>query len=460
MVQFLAKMRAGRIKEEKARLVLEALAQDRKRFGYEIQQKDLIKLVREKKLDIPKSLVRKIWKEKHSVQQDLKSKDSQIQNFVQNEILKGNLPRQSDFLRLAKKSGLNVSRNDLRSVLLRHPVYMFNMNQQRKRLRSKREQPIVTNCLGNLHADVLKFQLSSEYETPVRYQSGVLVAKDVLSRYVYAVILEGSKDASAFIKAFKELLHRHRGAGHKHLIKSISFDKEPSVMGKEVQAFLKSHNISFHAFKMSSSKAKHAENANGLIRKQIARLERKQYMEYEEAKQRGKLPLPKIQRWWRLLDEAVVILNNREVLIGEKSTGFTPSDVNVDNVEKFCDAIYIANHHLKATQFSIDPSHVKFKYSVGDQVRAKLIATSSAAIGEKRSETNLEKDVYIIESLRPYLSAKGRVEKSYVCKNIETDETEKYDESDIALTDSKATTYNRHIQSFPTPTRMLLRSQK
>ena len=106
------------------------------------------------------------------------------------------------------------------------------------------------------------------------FQSGYLAAKDVLLRYVYLVVLKKNRKAASIISAFETLLALHQAAGHTHPIRSISFDRERSVVSKEVQSFLKSKNIKFTSFKMSKSKAKHAENLIKLVRTDVARLER------------------------------------------------------------------------------------------------------------------------------------------------------------------------------------------
>jgi hypothetical protein len=76
---------------------------------------------------------------------------------------------------------------------------------------------------------------------------------------------------------------------------------------------------------------------------------------------------------------------------------------------------------------------VKFKFAVGTLVRPKLIVTSSAVIGVKRSETNLEEDVFEIVAQRPYVTRLLTVGKAYKCKNT-SDEThvEVFDEQDLA----------------------------
>ena len=82
-------------------------------------------------------------------------------------------------------------------------------------------------------------------------------------------------------------------------VRSIAFDRETSVMSKKVQAYFAGRGIAFHAFKMSSSKAKFAEGAIRQIREVMQRL-----------MQRGQ----KKDRWWNLLPKVIDNLNNQENL--------------------------------------------------------------------------------------------------------------------------------------------------
>jgi hypothetical protein len=50
----------------------------------------------------------------------------------------------------------------------------------------------------------------------------------------------------------------------------------------------------------------------------------------------------------------------------------------------FLEALYKAALDYRSAQFAIDPHHAVFKFSDRDYVRAKLIVTSSAVLGEKR----------------------------------------------------------------------------
>jgi hypothetical protein len=230
----------------------------------------------------------------------------------------------------------------------------------------------------------------------------------------------------------------HEAAGHTHPILGISFDRERSVVGKVVQAYLREKRIKFTAFRNSKSKAKFAEGAIRLVRTLVARLERK----YNQGRKAKGGPAPR--RWWNLLGEVAAILNRQEIVVGGKRTGFAPADVSSENYDDFLSALYKAAPAYSAAQFAIDPRHARFKFSVGDYVRAKLIATSSAAIGEKRSETNLTDSAFKIVKAYPFVSRRLGLGNEYLCVDTRTGQEDKFQESDLVITDPAVTTSDRH----------------
>ncbi len=69
-----------------------------------------------------------------------------------------------------------------------HPYYHMNSQQMRGQHRAGRYRPIVVNHLGILHADLGYFSKSRHFEPPPpTFQAGFLIAKDVLSRFIYVV---------------------------------------------------------------------------------------------------------------------------------------------------------------------------------------------------------------------------------------------------------------------------------
>jgi len=300
-----------------------------------------------------------------------------------------------------------------------HPAYVMTSSQSRGLKRSNRYRPIVTNTLGMLHGDIGYFPITREYETPVTFRAGFLVLRDVLSRYLYVAIVRKNKSAESMIRAFSDIFEQHEAAfgtkGHK--IVSISFDQETSVMSKKVQDFLKSNHIKFHAFKFSSSKSKMAENAIKQIRNVMAKLTQQ---------------FPEEKRWWRLIDAVVDILNHRELVIRGKRLPWRPRDVTVNTLDEFLRDLYKANPAQKLSQYEIAPQTVSFKYSLGTKVRPKLIVTSSAAIGEKRSAISVEQDLFIVTEQIAYVNARFEIGRAYRCTNLRTQEEEIFDEDDLA----------------------------
>lgn len=298
-----------------------------------------------------------------------------------------------------------------------HPAYVMTSSQSRGLKRSGRYRPIVTNTLGMLHGDIGYFPITRKYETPVTYRAGFLVLRDVLSRYLYVAIVRKNKSAESMIRAFSEIFKQHEAAfgPHGHKIVSISFDQETSVMSKKVQDFLRDNNIKFHAFKFSSSKSKVAENAIKQIRNVMAKLS-EQY------------PDP----WWHLLGSVVNILNHREIAIRGKRLSWRPRDVTTSTLNEFLRDLYKANPVHQFSQYEISPQTVSFKYPVQTVVRPKLIVTSSAVIGEKRSAISVEQDSFIVAEQIAYVNARFEIGRAYRCLNRRTQEEEIFDEDDLA----------------------------
>jgi hypothetical protein len=214
-------------------------------------------------------------------------------------------------------------------------------------------------------------------------------------------------------------------------------------MSNEVQAYFKAKNIKFVAFKFSSSKAKFAESAVRLVKEDVGVLER---VLQQDAKKRGLKSGHR--RWWNLMMEVAEDLNNKEILIDGKRTGFTPKDVSEERLHEFLSSLYKSAPAYFVGQFDIDPRNVQFKYAVGIDVRPKLIATSSAVIGIKHSITNLEDTVFRIVEQIPYVTKRLGVGTSYLCINSRNGETKVFDENTIVPTNPEVLTSDRHAPLF------------
>ena len=312
----------------------------------------------------------------------------------------------------------SLKRVDIARRLRLHPAYLMTSAQTRGRTRWKRYRPIIANTLGMLHGDIGYFAVRREYETPKMFRSGYLVLKDVLSRFTYVFILRGSKGSDAMVRALGDILAQHErffGPGS-HRIKSLAFDKETSVLSNKVQDFLRANHIAFHPFQFSASKSKMAEGAIRLIRSTVARL----------------LHQHPTRRWWKIMDAAVLALNSRPIKVNGKTLSWTPMDVNAINLSRFRQDVEKADPVQHFGQFEINRSLVNFKYPVGSIVRPKLLLTSSAAIGEKRSEVSLEKDAFVVAEQHAYVNARFEAGRAYRCVNRRTREEEIFDESDLA----------------------------
>ena len=346
-----------------------------------------------------------------------------LMGWVDERISLGDVPRFADVVEFARgdKRFARLPAAAVRKRLRLHPNYEFNAAQQRARKRSNRNRSIVANMLGTLHADIGYYGRSSEYETPRTYRAGFLVARDLLSRYVYAVPLHGSKSAAALVTAFVTLFKKHEQVFGKdgHRIHSVGFDKERAVMSKEVRALFEERGVKLHAFAFSSSKAKQAENAIKQIRTTMDRLKRSR----DE------------KRWWRLLEPTVEALNSRPLIVQGRRLGFAPRDVNSGNLKTFLATLYKKVPHVYWAQFDVNPDLVNFRFEVGNLVRPKLIAVSSAVLGTKRSEVALDETVFVIEKRVPYLTTGLHIGRAYRCRRLDRPrEVEVFDEDDVALT--------------------------
>ena len=149
-------------------------------------------------------------------------------------------------------------------------------------------------------------------------------------------------------------------------------------------------------------------------------------------------PISTERRWWHLIQPAVQALNNQPIKVNDKylfqrdGTYFKPVDVNVNNLEYYIKQLQKAAPAYYFSQFDIDPSMVRFKFNVGDFVKPKLIITSSAVLGIKRSEVTLESEIFVITKRLGYISKALTIEPLYVCKSTITGQRENFEEDDVA----------------------------
>ena len=357
----------------------------------------------------------------------LKKQVDQVMDWVHGQVQKNDPPRISDVLdyafRILKFSHLKPS--TIRRAVRLHPAYELNAPQSLRRKRWNKFRPIIVKMLGCLHGDIGFFPLTRDYETPPRFRSGFLVCKDVLSRFTYVSILNKRRDAESMVNAFKDIMLQFEAQNPGHQIVSLAFDKERSVVGNQFQALLKENNISFHPFQNTSSKSKMAEGEIRIIRNQIRKLR------YNNE-----------QRWWKLLKPAVDSLNQQPIRVQNKllrnpETGiyFTPAQVNAKNVNLFISLLEKAVPAYYFNQFMVDPALLNFKFKIGTFVRQKLIASSSAVIGEKRSDIALGDSVFVVKKQLAYVSKALTPEKLYVVENIKNSEDkEAFDEDEIVET--------------------------
>jgi hypothetical protein len=141
---------------------------------------------------------------------------------------------------------------------------------------------------------------------------------------------------------------------------------------------------------------------------------------------------PAERKWWNFVNDGVESLNSLPIVIDGRRFLWTPADVNKRTLSDFLQDLYRKVPIYYFAQFEIAPQLVKFNFSVGSVVRPKLLATSSALIGVKRSEENLMQDRFRIEELVPYVARNYSVGRAYRCVNLKTRQVEVFDEWDLA----------------------------
>jgi len=317
----------------------------------------------------------------------------------------GKIPRFNDVVRYSK---LNFGFKKLTKKMIVDrlrllPVFLMSSRQQREPKRTKRERPIIVTTLGYLHCDIGFFTIKSGHPT-LKYRSGYLIAADVLSRMMYISILKFSRKADSLLNGFVDIIGQFQKHNPDELVKGISFDRERSVLSHLVQNFFKENNIVFHAFQLSSSKAKRAEGSIRNVRTTIARM--RNLPEYE-----GK-------PWWVLLKPAVDILNSEDIVVDGHTFPYTPEQIHESNLDDFLNLLYKNVSCYYFAQFDIAPQLVDFQYRIGTIVRPKLIVTSSAVLGEKRSEVTLEEEPFEIVSRSATPSHLMSVLKLYKCQSL------------------------------------------
>jgi len=361
-----------------------------------------------------------------------------LMQWVTSLIQKGDVPKFNDVIDYAHRilKFTQLKRFQITRELRLHPAYLMNSSQARKKFKGGKYRPIIVNNLGHLHGDIGFYSITSKYATPLDKRSGFLVCKDILSRFTYVHVLKRNRTADTMVKAFRDIFAQFKKHNNGLKVLSLGFDQERSVMSHKVQSYLKEKQISFHPFSNTSSKSKFAENVIKQIRTTNARLERQIVDHFKIKKNENK--------WWLLIDQAVHALNTRPIQLDGKYLQlplgqykhpyYTPADVNSANLKDFISKIQKAVSAYYFAQFELSPRGVKFQFQVGDFVKPKLIVISSEVIGNKRSETSLSDETFIVEKQKLYLSHSNSVERFYVVKSLITGKEEKFSEDEIALT--------------------------
>ena len=344
-----------------------------------------------------------------------------LHEWVDGQLKIGNVLRLSDIYTYAKKiwPNLEKSKKLIRQMMIDHPSFQMSIPQQRPPHFGRKRRVISTLNLGMFHGDIGYFSVHDKYPTPPTYRSGFLVLIDVLSRLVYIEILPGNKIAATINKLLAKIIERHK-ANHDYPIRCISFDKERSVISRDVQAFLKDQNIDFRAFQYSSSKSKMAENTIGRIRVAVRALEI--FYQY-------KIP------WWRLLDQVENTFNHSPIIFhGKQLVNFTPASVTEKNKHQLLEAMRKISPAQHYSLFKINSKFVNFKFKINDKVKVKTVIISSSVLGPKKKVNQLSEDTFKIIEREAYFRLDLSVGNIYTCVLVFEDNlknTHVFDEEEL-----------------------------
>lgn len=136
----------------------------------------------------------------HIHKMQMEEKNKILSAWLNDRLRYNDVPRMTEITQYVRDrekidKDLKWTRKDIRQILENHPTFKMNLRQQRKAGRWRMYRPVIVSNLGHWHADIGYFSVNKRYQTPVSYRAGFLVAKDVLSRYVYATPLVKNKSA-------------------------------------------------------------------------------------------------------------------------------------------------------------------------------------------------------------------------------------------------------------------------
>jgi hypothetical protein len=105
----------------------------------------------------------------------------------------GNVTLIVDIVAFAKEQKLKVKRKEIVERVQLNHTFLFNLEQKRLNSHSNKYRAIIALGLSSFHTDIGFFAKSKNYSTLVTYQSSYLVARDMLSKYTYVIILRGNR---------------------------------------------------------------------------------------------------------------------------------------------------------------------------------------------------------------------------------------------------------------------------
>jgi hypothetical protein len=326
-----------------------------------------------------------------------------LRTWVRQQLAAFSTPRVSDIVLQGKRLGLKAKEVRL---LIQADLPEYRITTSKIYQSQKRSRIYNTRELGVLACDIAFFgKLKPELgRLSVPYLAGCLVARDVLSRYVYAIPLQKGKTKESIRDAFLKLFEAHSKV-RDYPIRAILFDGEAGVSSLMVKSLLSGKRISLHVYEYSKVKSAMAE---GLIKQLRASFERLRLSEENSD----------ASEWHQMVDRVVDSMNAQKLVVNDKRMSFSPNDITRKTLGRFLTELEKLNPVYLFSHYSIDTDMLDFRYEVGSYVALKQKAISSGSYDEKRSEINVDSEDWVIVKKVAYFSMRMRIVLCYVIESL------------------------------------------
>jgi len=329
-----------------------------------------------------------------------------LKAWVEAELRAGRAPRVTEIVQRGKH--LKLPAKTVRHLLQsRIPAYRQTVAKSFKPKRAFAAYR--ASSLGWISMDLAFFTRGSRELADItgeRSPGAVLLGRDILNLYSYAIPLSKSKGRSAagLAEALEKFLVAHRQANRGHPVRFLLWDREKAATSHQVLGLLASHGVRIKYFSFSKSKSCFAENMVRQMREKFTRLK-----------------LATDKDWKSALSSVVEEMNDAKILVDGKPLKFSPRDVTQKKLPAFLAALESARPSAYFRHFSLSPEMINFKYALGSLVVAKTKAISTAVL-VKRSEMAADTQVFRVIDRVAYFSSRMEIVPSYTLRKLEAEE--------------------------------------